>query len=124
MTDAAVVRGGLLDKVVCPTGRIRTKSASFASHSGAIVVVVIEDKGEAGGARCIEFKVHRSPGDPSRILGNWRLVHGDTTLVDQSRQDAAVAAEFRVVLDCADQHGIPFVWVNDPEELFPPWERR
>jgi hypothetical protein len=88
------------------------------------VVAVIEDKEEAGGARYIEFKVHRSPGDPSRILGSWRLVHGDTTLVDQNRQDAAVAAEFRVVLDCADQHGIPFVWVNDPEELFPPWERR
>jgi len=22
-------------------------------------------------------------------------------------------------VDCADQHGIPFVWVNDPDELFP-----
>ena len=31
--------------------------------------------------------------------------------------------EFRQVLDCADQQGIPFVWVNDPDELFPPWER-
>ena len=29
-----------------------------------------------------------------------------------------------ILLDCADQHGIPFVWVNDPDELFPPCERR
>jgi hypothetical protein len=87
------------------------------------VVAVIEGKEEAGGARFIEFRVHRSPTDPGRILGSWRLAHGDSTLVDQSR-DANVAVELRLALDCADQHGIPFVWVNDPEELFPPWERR
>jgi hypothetical protein len=88
------------------------------------VVAVIEGKEEAGGARYIEFTVHRSPTDPVRILGSWRFAHGDSTLVDQSRHDAAAAIEFRLALDCADQHGIPFVWVNDPEELFPPWERR
>jgi hypothetical protein len=88
------------------------------------LVAVIEDKWEAGGARCIEFKVQRSPSDPDRILGSWQLAHGDSALVDRSRPDAPVAIEFRVVLDCADQHGIPFVWVNDPDELFPPWERR
>jgi hypothetical protein len=88
------------------------------------VVAVIEGKEEAGGARYIEFKVHRSPTDPGRVLGSWRLAHGASTLVDQSRRDAAVAVEFRLVLDCADQHGIPFIWVNDPDDLFPPWERR
>ena len=36
----------------------------------------------------------------------------------------AVALEFRHAVDCADQHGIPFVWVNDPDELFPYYERR
>jgi hypothetical protein len=88
------------------------------------VVAVIESREEAGSARYIEFKVERSPTDPDRVLGRWRLVHGQSTLVDESRCDAAVATEFRVVLDCADQHGIPFVWVNDPDELFPPWDRR
>jgi hypothetical protein len=34
-----------------------------------------------------------------------------------------IRMEFRFAVDCADQHGIPFVWVNDPDELFPPWER-
>jgi hypothetical protein len=88
------------------------------------VVAVIEGKEEAGGARYIEFKVHRSPTDPDRILGSWRFAHGASTLVDQSRPDGAAASEFRHVLDCADVHAIPFVWVNDPDELFPPWERR
>jgi hypothetical protein len=58
------------------------------------------------------------------VLGSWRFVHGESTLVDQSKPDSPVATEFRHVVDCADQYGIPFVWVNDPEELFPPWERR
>jgi hypothetical protein len=77
-----------------------------------------------GGARYIEFKVHRSTTDPSLILGSWRFAHGGSTLVDQSKHDTPVMTAFRHILDCADQHGIPFVWVNDPDELFPPWERR
>jgi hypothetical protein len=88
------------------------------------VVAVVESREEAGAARYIEFRVARSPTDPDRVLGSWRLVHGTSTLVDESRPDGAAAIEFRHVLDCADQHGIAFVWVNDPEELFPPWERR
>ena len=88
------------------------------------MVAVIEGKEEAGGARYIEFKVHRSERDPDLVLGSWRFAHGLSTLVDQSRPDTPVAMEFRHVLDCADQHGIPFVWVNDPDELFPPWNRR
>ena len=88
------------------------------------MVAVIEGKEEAGGARYLEFKVYRSETDPSRILGSWRFVHGESTLVDQSKLDSPAQTEFRHVLDCADQHGISFVWVNDPDELFPPWERR
>ena len=87
------------------------------------MVAVIEGKEEAGGSRYIEFRVHRSPTDPDRILGSWRLAHGNSTPVDQSRLDTPIGVEFHHVLDCADQHGIPFVWVNDPDELFPPWER-
>ena len=89
-----------------------------------LVVAVIEGKEEAGGARYIEFRVHRSPTDPDRIVGSWRLAHGSSSLIDQNRTDTPIEFEFRQVVDCADQHGIPFVWVNDPEELFPPWQRR
>ena len=88
------------------------------------MVAVIEGKEEAYGARYIEFKVYRSETDPSLILGTWRFAHGQSTLVDQSRPNSPVGIEFRHALDCADLHAIPFVWVNDPDELFPPWERR
>jgi hypothetical protein len=88
------------------------------------VVAVIEGKEEAGGARYIEFAVHRSGTDPSHILGSWRFAHGESGLIDQSKPESPVGMEFRHVLDCADQHGIQFVWVNDPDELFPPWERQ
>ena len=90
------------------------------------MVAVIEDKESAGGAQCIEFKVHRSPIDPNRILGSWRLAAGGSTetVIDESRPETTVEVEFRHVVDCADQHGIPFVWVNDPDELFAPFVRR
>jgi len=34
-------------------------------------------RGEAGSARYIEFKVHRSLTDPDRIMGSWRHAHGN-----------------------------------------------
>ena len=86
------------------------------------MVAVIEETSEAGGARYIEFKVYRTSTDPDRILASWRFPdHG--IAIDQSRLGSSVEAEFRLAVDCADQHGIPFVWVNDPDELFPPWIR-
>lgn len=87
------------------------------------MVAVIDELSEAGGSSFIEFKVERSPDDPDRILGSWCFARGGR-VIDQSRLDTTVVMEFRFVVDCADQHGIPFVWVNDPEELFPPWVRR
>ncbi|MGH7045434.1 MAG: hypothetical protein ACREE2_03480 [Stellaceae bacterium] len=88
------------------------------------MAAVIEGREEAGGAILIEFEVSRSPTDPNRIVGRWRFAHGRSSLVDESRPDTGVLAEFRHAVECADQNGIPFVWVNDPDELFPPWVRR
>ncbi len=90
------------------------------------MVAVIEDESEAGSSRYLEFRVCRSPTDPDRILGIWRLGGGgqvDKT-IDENRPDSPVRVEFRYVVDSADQHGIPFVWVNDPDELFPYYDRR
>ncbi len=89
------------------------------------MVAVIEEKEVAGTAQYIEFKVYRSPNAPDRILGSWRFSAGRPVevVIDQSRLGTTVETEFRHVLDCADQHGIPFVWVNDPEELFPAFSR-
>jgi hypothetical protein len=86
------------------------------------VVAVIEGKEEAAGARYIEFKVYRSPTEPDRALGSWRFPESGS-VIDQSKLGNTIEADFRFAVDCADQHGIPFVWVNDPDELFPPWTR-
>ena len=86
------------------------------------MVAVIEERYEAGSAQCIEFAVHRSPDNPDIVIGSWRFAHGEKT-IDQSKPGTSIAMEFRFAVDCADQHGIQFVWVNDPEELFPPWAR-
>ena len=89
------------------------------------MVVVIEEKQSAGDAQYIEFEVYRSPIDRDRTLGRWRFAAGRPIeiVIDQSRPENPVEVEFRYVVDCADQHGIPFVWVNDPDELFPPYIR-
>ena len=86
------------------------------------MVAVIEGKEEAGGARYIEFKVCRSPTDPDHALANWRFPDSGRA-IDQSKLGNSLETEFRLAVDCADQHGIPFVWVNDPDLLFPSWAR-
>ena len=86
------------------------------------MVAIIDDKDEAGSARYIEFKVHQSSTDPNRALVSWRFPENGMA-IEQSRPDTALEMEFRLAVDCADQHGIPFVWVNDPDELFPQWLR-
>ena len=86
------------------------------------MVAIIEEKEETGGARYIEFKVYRSPTDANHPLASWRFPDSGTA-VDQSKLGNAIEADFRFAVDCADQHGIPFVWVNDPEQLFPSWTR-
>jgi hypothetical protein len=89
----------------------------------ARVVAVIDDKSEAGGGRYLEFRVQRSAEDPERVVACWSLRQADRT-IDGSKPGTTAAIELRFAVDCADQHGIPFVWVDDPDELFPPWERR
>lgn len=87
-----------------------------------VVVAVIDGKEEAGGARYIEFTVYRSPADPALALARWRFPATGAAM-DESKPGNTIETEFRFAVDCADQHGVAFVWVNDPEELFPPWTR-
>lgn len=87
------------------------------------MVAVIEAREEAGASRYIELRVCRSPTDPDRILGVWRYSGAIETVIDESRPDGPVKWEFRHALECADQNGIAFLWINDPDELFPPWAR-
>jgi hypothetical protein len=86
-----------------------------------ILVQIIEDETEAGGAEYIEFVVWRSPtGD---IRGWWHHAREEPdrrASVMGSRPFTPIEGEFRRVLDWAEASHIPFVWVDDPEELFPP----
>lgn len=86
------------------------------------MVAVIDGKEEAGDARYIEFVVRRSPSDPDLVLGSWCFAPNGVS-IDGSKSGTTVVTELRCAVDCADQHGIPFVWVNDPDSLFPPWVR-
>ena len=86
------------------------------------MVSIIDYKDEAAGARFIEFEVHQSPTDPDRAAASWRFPENGAA-IEQSRPDNALEMEFRLAVDCADRHGIPFVWVNDPDQLVPPWLR-
>jgi hypothetical protein len=88
----------------------------------ADLVAVIEGKEEAGGARYIEFRVYQSPTEPDRVTASWRFPPSGTA-IEESEPGNSIEAEFRFAVECADQHAIPFVWVNDPDELFPPWVR-
>ncbi|MBV9203691.1 MAG: hypothetical protein JO320_10855 [Alphaproteobacteria bacterium] len=86
------------------------------------MVAVIEGQEEAGGARYIDFKVSRNPADPDRAIASWRFPDSGIA-ISESKPGNTMEMELRFAVDCADQHGIPFVCVNDPEELFPPWTR-
>ena len=86
------------------------------------MVAVIEGQEEAGGARYIDFKVSRNPADPDHAIASWRFPDSGIA-ISESQPGNTMEMELRFAVDCADQHGIPFVWVNDPEELFPPWTR-
>ena len=85
-------------------------------------MAIIEGREEAGAARYIEFRVYQSPGEPDRVLASWRFPMSGTA-IEESKPGNSVEREFRFAVECADQHAIPFVWVNDPDDLFPPWTR-
>ena len=86
------------------------------------MVAVIEGEEEAAGARYIAFKVYPNPTDPSLPAASWRFPENGL-VIEESKPGNSIEREFRLAVDCADQHGILFVWVDDPEELFPPWVR-
>jgi hypothetical protein len=89
------------------------------------MVQVIDKLEDAGGAECIRFRVYRSPRDPNRILGSWQ--HGVSeqgmASIGTSVLGTPVEIEYQRVLYEAAQYGVPFLWVDDPEGLFPPAKR-
>jgi hypothetical protein len=93
------------------------------------MVQVIENKEDAGAEECIEFPVYRSKVNPDLVLGGWQhaesVPNGQRGIiaVASEKLGTPVDLEFQRVITYAHQHGIPFVWVNDPDGLFPASDR-
>jgi hypothetical protein len=93
-----------------------------------MVPTIIENEQAAGGAKCIRFHVYPSPRRPGVILANWQ--HGSQPAgpkapapIDGNQLGTPVEIEFQRAVTVAHQDGVPFVWVDDPDGLFPPSSR-
>ena len=93
-----------------------------------MVPAIIENEQAAGGAKCIRFHVYPSPRRPGVILGSWQ--HAGEPVgpkgpapIDHSQLGTSVDIEFQRAVTVAHQGGVPFVWVDDPNGLFPPSAR-
>jgi|GraSoiStandDraft_14_1057315.scaffolds.fasta_scaffold676101_2 hypothetical protein len=93
-----------------------------------MVPAIIENEQAAGGAQCIKFSVYQSPTRPGVILASW--LHAGQPVspkgpapVDSSQLGIPVEIEFERAVTVAYQDGVPFVWVDDPNGLFPPSAR-
>jgi hypothetical protein len=89
------------------------------------MVQVIESLEDAGGAKCIRFRVYRSPRNPNRILADWQHpveVNGMVG-IGTSVLGTPVEIEFQRAFNEATQYSVPFLWVDDPQGLFPPAKR-
>ena len=91
------------------------------------MVQVIDRLEEAGGAEYIHFRPYRSPRDPNRILASW----GPHAVDEPGRMGSLgtsvlgtpVELEFKRAYNEAVDYGVPFLWVDDPDGLFPPAKR-
>jgi hypothetical protein len=97
------------------------------------MVQIIEKQQDAEGAECIKFRVYRSqnPNTPDLILGEWQHATEEPNPgnpkgalgIANSQLGTPVGIEYEHVKTHADKHGVPFVWVDDPQGLFPSSQR-
>jgi hypothetical protein len=89
------------------------------------MVQVIDRMEDAGDAECIKFRVYRSPIDPERILASWQHAVEVNRMgsIGESQLGVPVELQFKRAFNEAAQYGVPFLWVDDPDGLFPPAQR-
>jgi hypothetical protein len=92
------------------------------------VVQIIENEEEAGGAKFIRFRVHPSKRTPGEVLGSWQHAMEPTypkgpAAVLGNKLGTPAVIEFQNAVAAAHEDGIPFVWIDDPDGLFPPADR-
>ena len=89
------------------------------------MVQVIDRLEDAGGAECIKLRVHSSSRDSNLILGDWQHAvdeHG-MARIGQSQLGGSVDLEYKRAYNEAVKYGVPFLWVDDSNGLFPPANR-
>ena len=87
------------------------------------MVQVINKLEDAAGAEYIQFRVYRSSNNLRG--GSQHAVDepGRMASIGQTQLGTPVELEFRRAFNEAVQYGVPFLWVDDPDGLFPPAKR-
>ena len=88
------------------------------------MVQVIDKLEDADGAEYIQFRVYRSSNN--LILGSWQHAVGEPgrmASIGQSQLGTPVELDFKRAFNEAVHYGVPFLWVDDPDRLFPPAKR-
>jgi hypothetical protein len=86
---------------------------------------IIESAQHAGSGQFIELGVYRSSVDHNKIVGVWQhsrslpIAPKGAIAIAQNVLGGGIDMEFARVVDHAHRCGVPFVWVNDPDALFP-----
>ncbi len=91
------------------------------------MVAIIERREEAGQAPYVEFRVHADSAAGTAAVGSWQYREhaGPRAALKawEHETGSPVDEVFRDAIRFAVEHGIPFVWVNDPGRLFPSEKR-
>lgn len=72
--------------------------------------------------RPMRFKVYMSPKDGRSVLGYvepYGILHHNSCTWLQTRFDVPVAEAYEHALELARRAGVPMLWIDDPEGLFP-----
>jgi hypothetical protein len=101
---------------------IRCRALSATALLEVMVARVIWRKEAAGAAPYIELVVCRNSANPNLIVAAWRQVEGmpwdGAVEIDRSAPAGFMQREVRRILEQADRQGVPFLLIEDPEELF------
>jgi len=87
------------------------------------VVKVIENRTDAGQSAVFEFKVYKSRRRVLGYLKPYELRDGSRARWVRTDFGRDATQVFKIVIQLAKHHRIPFVYVDDPEGVFRPDKR-
>lgn len=92
------------------------------------MVEIIENEQDAGGAERIRFRPYRSTRRPGVILASWKYAPEPAdpkgpALILENKLGTPAVIELPNAMIAAYQYSVRFVWIDDPDGLFPPPDR-